>query len=66
MSDISPFKCYEGNQLQKGDKIIHPDMSVATVTYDDHFKNKWRAIYRNGDNLWLGNQVGDKGRAVKA
>ena len=61
----SPLKCYAGHDLHEGDKIMHPDTSIATVTYDEDFSNKWRAVYSNGDNLWLANQVGDKGRAEK-
>ena len=65
----SKFKCYAGNPLYDGDKIAHPNGDTAIVTYDhakrDNEVGRWRAVYADGTSLWLGNQVSEKGQAIK-
>ena len=66
MTQIAPYTDFAGNQLRVGDKIQHPDGSVATVTFDaDRTCNFWRAVYDDGQNLALSIQVGDRGQAVR-
>lgn len=55
-----------GNEIYEGTRMRHPDGSEFTVAYDAARLEKglqWRAIYDNGDNLWLDNQVGPRGLA---
>ncbi len=58
------YKDLIGNELHVGDVIVHPDGSKAKVVFDDAWENPWRAVYENGDNLWLAHQIGGKGSAV--
>jgi hypothetical protein len=63
----APWPDYAGNDIHELDRIQHPtDDSVALVFYDESREGvaRWRAVYLNGESLWLGNQIGDKGRAV--
>ena len=67
---VAPWLDFAGNILHEGDTISHPvGKERAVVTYDLE-KEKidknfgWRAVYENGDSLWLGNQINDKGQAV--
>lgn len=64
----SKFKCWAGNTLYEGDRIRHSGGDTALVTYDpsrDTENGRWRAVYGDSTSLWLGNQVGDKGQAIK-
>jgi hypothetical protein len=60
----APFTDLNGNNIYERDQIRHPDGTIAVVVYDTNFKNYWRAVYADEESLWLGNQVGNKGRAV--
>lgn len=63
----APWPDYAGNDIFEMDRIRHPiDDTLALVYYDEKFDGdrRWRALYLDGESLWLGNQVGDKGRAV--
>ena len=65
---IAPWPDYEGNTLYLGDTIEHPIskergiVSIDTLEKDIYYK--WKVVYED-DTLWLGNQIGDKGQAVK-
>lgn len=59
----APWPDYRGADIFEGDTIMHPAGETATVVFDADHENPWRAKYMNGDSLWLGNQVGDKGQA---
>lgn len=63
----APWPDYAGKDIHEFDRIQHPaDDSMALVIYDEAREGVacWRAIYKDGTSLWLGNQIGDKGRAV--
>lgn len=59
----APWPDYRGADIFEGDTIIHPTGEVAKVVFAADHENPWRAEYSNGDSLWLGNQIGDKGMA---
>jgi len=60
------WKDYNGNKLKLGDILEHPESKDRfVIAYDPEMANSWRAIYENGDNLFLGLQIGDRGQAVK-
>lgn len=65
-----PWTDFEGNPLKEGDVIQHPEgdpeWQTATIVFDEGKEGPlaWRAVYKGGESLWLGNQIGDKGRAV--
>lgn len=72
-SMTTPKSCawtdFAGNPLKVGDLIRHPeDGATAVIAFDDSREgvNAWRAIYEDGASLWLGNQIGEKGRAQLA
>jgi len=67
MSRVAPLKDANGNELCVGDMIRHPDGTTARVAFDAARSGPscWRAVYPDGESLWLGNQIGDKGQAVK-
>ena len=59
------YKDYKGNKIKNGDVMIHPDSSTFRVFYDGNYIfGKWRAIYENGVNIGLVNQISENGRAV--
>ena len=60
-----PFQDYKGNHIVDGDKMTHPDGEEFVVKFDPNRQGsaKWRAVYKDKMNLWLGNQV-TKGQAV--
>ena len=62
----APWADYIGNALHEGDTIIHPSGDTAIVTLDPNKEDagQWRAVYADGTNLWLGNQIGTKGMAL--
>ena len=64
---MTPWPDFAGQPIREGDTIRHPDGDTATVQRDSSREGvgQWRAVYGNGESLWLGNQIGDKGRAVK-
>lgn len=59
----APWPDYRGADIFEGDTIIHPSGETATVVFIAVLEDPWRAKYGNGESLWLGNQVGDKGQA---
>lgn len=64
----APYTDFAGNDLHLGDRIQHPNGDLATVVYDDARTDSgcWRAVYDDtGESLWLGNQIGDKGQAIR-
>ena len=64
---VAPFLDFEGNRILEGDTIRHPTGDTAAVAYDEKRADdvgRWRAIYADGESLWLGNQIGSKGMAV--
>ena len=69
MNDLrrAPWDDFAGRPIHEGDTIRHPaDGDTATVVVDPSREGvaMWRAVYSNGESLWLGNQIGDKGQAV--
>ena len=65
----APWPDFAGNPIRVGDVIRHPadgDRAVVVFSLDGKYEgvSRWRAVYENGESLWLGNQIGDKGRAV--
>lgn len=66
---ISPWPDFAGNEIAEGDFLIHPDGKKGCVMFDQSGTyegiNRWRMVYDDGEILWLGNQIGDKGRAVR-
>lgn len=62
----APWRDFAGALIHEGDTIRHPTGDTGTVVYDEKREEvlRWRAVYENGESLWLGNQIGDKGRAV--
>lgn len=63
----APWRDFAGALIREGDTIRHPTGDTATVVIDRARGDdvlKWRAVYKDGESLWLGNQIGDKGRAV--
>lgn len=69
LSKKSPFKDFTGSDLFEGDKIKHPSGCVGIIVYDESKKKlgtEWRVKYLDTqESLWLGNQVGGRGMAVK-
>ena len=62
--DIPKLIDYRGIKIKEGDTIQHPTGDKAKVVYDSSFEDPWRAVYEDGESLWLGNQVNEKGQAV--
>lgn len=61
-----PYQDCKGHDLFVGDKLMHPINKRTFVIHYDYLQDehsRWRAIYENGDNLWLGQQV-DKTRGM--
>jgi hypothetical protein len=59
---------FDGGVIHEGDILSHATGETFTVFYDETRETepeKWRAVYPDGESLWLGNQVGDKGMARK-
>lgn len=68
MSRLAPWPDFAGNPVHEGDYIEHPNGDSARVVFSLDPKHdgvsRWRAVYANDESLWLGNQIGDKGRAA--
>lgn len=66
---IAPWPDFAGNEIAEGDFLIHPDGKKGCVVFEQSGAhegvNRWRMVYEDGVSLWLGNQIGDKGQAVK-
>ncbi|CAB4159182.1 hypothetical protein UFOVP707_60 [uncultured Caudovirales phage] len=62
----APWPCFAGHRLHVGDWIQHPGGKRARVVFDPERigLSCWRAVYEDGESLWLGNQIGDKGQAT--
>ena len=64
----APWPDFAGNPIDEGDWIEHPTGDKGKVKYHMGTQyegvSRWRVVYRDGESLWLGNQIGDKGRAV--
>lgn len=68
MKKTAPWPDFAGNAIKVGDALEHPkDKSRFIIQFDTSREgvSQWRAVYEDGQSLWLGNQIGDKGRAVK-
>lgn len=67
MNQLAPYTDFAGNELRLGDRIRHQNGDLATVAYDDARPEGcyWRAVYDDGDSLWLATQVDDSGRAIR-
>lgn len=65
---FAPWADRLGNDIARGATMRYPDGSTFFVSYDDSREGtgKWRAIFPDGESLWLGNQIGTKGQAVVA
>lgn len=66
----APWPDYRGADIFEGDTIIHPSGDSCVVVFilayassEADIANAWRVKYGDGDCLWLGNQIGDRGRA---
>lgn len=61
----APWPDYRGAEIFEGDTIIHPSGERGVVEFDAYRDAglEWRAKYSNGESLWLGNQIGNKGQA---
>lgn len=62
----APWPDYRGADIHDGDTIVHPTGEAGTVLFDPEREPglEWRVKYHdNGESLWLGNQIGDKGQA---
>jgi hypothetical protein len=64
---------YAGNKIYHESRLRHPDgtefVAINTIIGESliTFSNSWRAVYDGEDistSSWLGNQIGDKGKAV--
>ncbi len=66
-AEICPWTDGAGNTLRVGDTIRHPDGLTATVQFDNSKEDagKWRAVYADGESLFLGNQTHGNGMAIK-
>lgn len=66
----APWPDADGHSIYEGDWIAHPNGDRGRVLYslDPRHEgvSRWRAVYEDHESLWLGNQIGDKGRAVVA
>lgn len=62
-----PWPDAQGQPLADGDTIQHPDGMRAVVTFDPSREGpgQWRAVYADGESLFLGNQITGKGQACK-
>jgi len=62
----APWTDFDEQSIHVGDTIRHPDGEAGVVTLDPSKSGVgvWRVVYEDGPALWLGNQIGDKGRAV--
>jgi hypothetical protein len=58
-----PFKDFLGSEIKEGNTLMHPSGEKFTVKYV-HGCGPWRAVYEDGESLWLANQVNEKGQAV--
>ncbi len=58
-----PHKDFLGSEINSGDTLIHPSGEKFTVEYVEGF-GPWRALYEDGESLWLPNQVNGKGQAI--
>lgn len=59
----APWPYWRGADIYEGDTIVHSTGDVAVVVFMAGHQDPWRAKYSNGETLWLGNQIGDKGQA---
>lgn len=66
----SPWPDYRGADIFEGDTIIHPSGDSGVVVFlpacagsEADTTIAWRVKYGDGDCLWLGNQIGGRGRA---
>lgn len=62
----APWPDFRGADIFEGDAIIHPagDAAMVEFVFDEPMPSlRWRAKYSNGESMWLGNQIGDKGQA---
>lgn len=66
---IAPWTDFAGNEIAEGDFLIHPDGKKGCVMFEQSGAyegvNRWRMVYEDGESLWLGNQIGDKGQAAR-
>lgn len=55
----SPYQDRLGEDVYELDTIQHPDGRTAVVIFDASYKYtiRWRAVYKDGVSLWLGNQL---------
>lgn len=67
----APWPDFAGNDIYEGDVIQHPngdrgEVVLVPVVFpqDPDSTIQWRVNYANGESMWLGNQIGDKGQAV--
>lgn len=64
----APWPDFSGAEIHAGDWIVHPNGDYGRVVYSIESRHegqaRWRVVYEDGESLWLGNQIGDKGRAV--
>lgn len=63
---VAPWRDHKENKLREGDTIVHPDGTTAVIVYDELRPEdaRWRAVYSDGQSLWLGLQLGGRGLAV--
>lgn len=68
--NTAPWTDFNGGEIREGDYLVHPDGTRGVVVFDDSGKYEgircWRMVYEDGQSLWLGNQIGDKGQAVRS
>lgn len=62
-----PLERPQGVPLFEGDTLQHPDGMRAIVTFDPTHEGtgQWRAVYADGESLYLGNQISSKGQTCK-
>lgn len=65
----APWGDFADAPIHIGDRLRHPSGEEFTVVFDPERESEcvhygWRAVYEDGMDLWLGNQIGSKGMAV--